>query len=103
MNLHIEKNEDRSTIVLEKKNILGNEAAEIQNTIMDLIDNGSKIINIDLSQIDYITSWGIGILIHGHTSCANRDVRFALSGVNDKVFRILEKVKLDTIFLFENN
>lgn len=101
MNLHIEKKEDRAIITLEKKHILGNEAGEIQNSIMDLIESGYKKIDIDLSKIDYVTSWGIGILIHGHTSCANRNVNFTLTGVGDKVLRILEKVKLDTIFLYE--
>lgn len=102
MEVHIEKRQDKSVIVLDKNKILGTEAAEIQNTLMDLIQHGNKNISVDLSKVDYITSWGIGILIHAHTSCLNRNIDFQLTGVNADVLKILKKVKLDTIFSIQS-
>ena len=102
MEVHIEKRQDKSVIVLDKNKILGTEAAVIQNTLMDLIQHGNKNISVDLSKVDYITSWGIGILIHAHTSCLNRNIDFQLTGVNADVLKILKKVKLDTIFSIQS-
>jgi anti-sigma B factor antagonist len=98
MVIHTEQQHETSVIVMDKHQILGLEAAEIQNTLLDLISNGSNSVAIDLSSVDYITSWGIGILIHAFTTCTNRDVKFYLTGVNNKVLDILRKVKLDKIF-----
>lgn len=89
---------DMSVIVLEKKNILGTEGAEFQNQILDLIDKGHKSIEIDLSHVEYVTSWGIGMLVHAHTTCMNKEIDYHLAGVDDKVMGILKKVKLDCIF-----
>jgi anti-sigma B factor antagonist len=98
MDLIINRLEDKSVIVLEKKNILGTEGAEFQNTILDLIEEGNKSIEIDLSHVKYITSWGIGMLVHAHTTCLNKEIDFHLSDVDEKIMDILKKVKLDTIF-----
>ena len=98
MDLIVNKLEDKSVIVIQKKNILGTEGVEFQNTILDFIDEGSKTIAIDLTQVEYITSWGIGMLIHAHTTCLNKNIEFYLSGVHEKIMSILKKVKLDTIF-----
>jgi anti-sigma B factor antagonist len=103
MYIHTEKHGDVAVIVPDKNKLLGIEAAEIQNTLMELIDNGSKTIAVDLTPVDYLTSWGIGILIHAFTSCTNRDIRFYLFGVNDKVMDILRKVRLENIFDIREN
>ncbi len=98
MELTINQLEDKSVIVLKKKNILGTEGVDFQNKIIDLIENGNDSIEIDLSQVEYITSWGIGMLVHAHTTCVNRNVDFHLANVHDKIMSILKKVKLDCIF-----
>jgi anti-anti-sigma factor len=98
MYIHTEQRQGVSVIVPDKNRLLGIEAAEIQNTLLDLIDNGSNTIAVDLSPVNYLTSWGIGILIHAFTSCTNRKIPFYLFGVNDRVMDILRKVKLDNVF-----
>jgi len=98
MYINVENHDGISVIVPEKNKILGLEAAEIQNTVLDLIQRGEKVIAFDLSKVEYLTSWGIGILIHAYTTCTNRHISFYLNGVNDKVMTILTKVKLNRIF-----
>jgi len=103
MDFKVNQLENKSVIVLEKKNILGTEGADFQNTILDLIEEGSKSIGIDLSQVEYITSWGIGMLVHAHTTCMNKEIDFHLSNVSEKIMSILKKVKLDCIFSIQGN
>ncbi len=98
MDIKIEQRGDKSVIILDKNLNVGSDAAKVQNTVLDLIQNGSSKIAADLSRLDYITSWGIGILIYAYTTCTNRNVEFSLIEVDDKVLSILKKVKVDKIF-----
>jgi anti-anti-sigma factor len=98
MELSVNRLEDKAVITLEKKNVLGTEGAYFQNKILDLIEEGNKTIEIDLSHVEYITSWGIGMLVHAHITCLNKDIEYHLAGVHDKIMTILKKVRLDTIF-----
>ena len=95
MDIQTEQHQDKSVIKLDKGIIQGPEASQIQNTVLDLIQNGSKEIVIDLSNMDYITSWGIGTLIHALTTCRNRNVNYFLTGVNEKILNI----KKDSLIL----
>jgi anti-sigma B factor antagonist len=98
MEIQIKQESHETVLLLESESILGNEAVQIQNTVLDQIENGCKKIVIDLSKINYLTSWGAGILIYAHTTCQNRNVVFSLTGVNAMVMDIFKKVKLDKIF-----
>jgi anti-sigma B factor antagonist len=103
MDIQTEQHQDKSIIKLDMGTIQGPEASQIQNTVLDFIQNGSKVIVIDLSKMDYITSWGIGTLIHALTTCTNRNVNYYLTGVNEKILNILQKVKLDKIFTIKES
>jgi anti-anti-sigma factor len=102
MEVQIEKYPDRSVIILGKNVNIGSDAAVIQNSVLDAIQDGSKTVVIDLSKLAYITSWGIGTLFHALTTCRNRDVEFYLTGVNQKIHEILEKVKLLQVFTIKD-
>ena len=97
MNYHIDEQQEKSVIVFDVSKILGTEAAGIQNAVLDLIEKGNKTIVVDLSKVNYITSYGIGMLIYAHTTCTKREIEFSIVGVNDKVYEIFEMVHLDKI------
>lgn len=103
MDIQTEHHQNKSVIKLDRGTIQGPEASQIQNTVLDSIQNGSKVIVLDLSKMDYITSWGIGTLIHALTTCTNRNVSYYLTGVNEKILNILKKVKLDKIFTIKES
>src|SRR5690606_42030155 len=91
MEVRAEHLNGKSTIIVEKDQLLGLEAEDIQRSVLEAIDNGSKSVEINLSTVNYVTSWGIGILVHAFTTCTNRDVRFVLVGVSDKVLNTLSR------------
>jgi anti-anti-sigma factor len=102
MEFSINELSDYTIIKFKKHQLLGTEGVEFQNSILDLLNKQIKSIVIDLSSVDYITSWGIGMLIHAFTTSTNRNVQFSLTGVNKKVYEIFSKVKLDTVFHFRD-
>jgi len=54
----------------------------MQNVILGLIDKNSKTIIADLSKVQLITSYDIGMLIYTYTICKNIDIKFFLVGIN---------------------
>jgi len=98
MEINISDREDCTVIKFNKNSVLGTEGVVFQDSILNTLDKGVNSIVIDMSMVEYITSWGIGMLVHALTTTTNRNSQFTLSGVYKKVREILSKVKLDTIF-----
>ena len=85
-------------ISLTGEMMLGYEAQDFQDAISNSLEKSIKKIVVDLSNLEFISSWGIGILIHGYTTVTNQQGTFSLAAVPDSVSDALEKTKLDTIF-----
>lgn len=98
MEIEIKETNDFAVIKFNKDKLLGTEAAEFQNSVIDVLGKGVKSIVVDLSSVIYLTSWAIGMLVHAFTTATNRNVQFSLTGVTQRVHEILSKVKLDKIF-----
>ncbi len=98
MEMNISEQPDFTVIKFNKDKLLGTEAAEFQNNVLNTLEKGAKSIVIDLSSVQYLTSWAIGMLVHAFTTATNRSAQFSLTGVTQRVREILSKVKLDTIF-----
>ncbi len=54
---------------------------------------------LDLSGVPYLDSSGLGSLVSACTSAAKSGRRFALTGVNKRVLKVLEITKVEQIFL----
>lgn len=102
MEINISDLKDYTVIKFNKNSVLGTEGVVFQDSILNTLDKGVNSIVIDMSMVEYITSWGIGMLVHAFTTTTNRNSQFSLSGVSGKVQEILSKVKLDTIFHISN-
>ena len=97
MELSINERSDCTVIKFNKNKLLGTEGLEFQDSILNTLDKGVSSIVVDLSTVEYVTSWAIGMLVHAFTTTTNRSAQFSLTGVTNKVREILSKVKLDTV------
>ncbi len=98
MEISAKYDKDKSIIFIDKKSLIGVEGEEFQNLVQNSIDKGSKSITVDLSNVEYMSSWGIGLLVHAYTSCHHKNVSFGLEGVNEQVKNVLGQLKLTEIF-----
>ena len=98
MDVKTNETENGVVISLEGKMMLGYEANDFHEAIENAMDHNKKKIVVDLSNVEFITSWGIGILIYGHTTTTNRGGEFRLAAVSEKINEILIKTKLDKTF-----
>lgn len=95
---------DRHSVVkFEVEQVLGYEAQEFQDAILDALDKNVNVIIVDLSGVKYISSWGIGMLIHGLATTTNRGGKFKLAGLADNVMQVFQKVKIDTVLNIYKN
>ena len=54
---------------------------------------------LDLTDVPYLDSSGLGSLVSACTSCAKSGRRIALTGVNKRVLKVFEITKIEQIFL----
>lgn len=101
MEVNINDRENFTVIKFNKNRLLGTETSEFQSSIQNTLDKGVHSIVVDLSTVEYVTSWAIGMLVHAFTTATNRSAQFSLIGVTQRVREILAKVKLDKIFYIQ--
>jgi anti-sigma B factor antagonist len=82
---------------------LGEGTMSIRNTVRDLLNSGSKKIILNLAEITYIDSAGIGELVSTYTTVVNNGSRLKLLNLTKKVHQLLTITKLLTVFeTFDN-
>ena len=77
---------------------LGEETGKLRDTVRQLISEGKKKIVLNLGQVDYIDSSGVGELVSSFTAVRNADGELKLYGLTRKVQDILNVTKLYTVF-----
>lgn len=87
-------------IILEPKGkILGGpDATTLKDQLQSLIDSGKTKVIIDLAEVDYMNSTGLGILISSLTTLKRAQGELKLANVTDKIQSLLTITKLVTVF-----
>ena len=77
---------------------LGEGSAAIREVVRDLLARGRKKIVLDLADVDYIDSAGLGALVSAFTSVRNEGGDLKLVYLTQKVQDLLQMTKLYTVF-----
>ncbi len=77
---------------------LGEETGQLRDTVRKLIADGKKKIILNLAQVDYIDSSGVGELVSSFTAVRNAGGELKLLNLTKKVQDILNVTKLYTVF-----
>jgi len=98
--MRLESRERDGVVVLDLQGKLmgGPDADLFKSTIHALLEKGSKKIVVNLHNIDWINSTGMGILISGYTTMRRSGGDLRLLHVSDKIQSILYVTKLNLIF-----
>ncbi len=90
---------DGVTIVdLSGRITLGEGSVVLRDTIKDLLGKGAKHILLNLGDVSYIDSSGIGELVSAFTSVRNQGGELKLLNLTKKVHDLLQITKLYTVF-----
>jgi anti-sigma B factor antagonist len=77
---------------------LGEGASTFRDSIRDLAATGHKKLLLNLAEISYIDSSGIGELVSGFTTVANQGGTVKLLNLTKRVQDLLQITKLYTVF-----
>jgi anti-sigma B factor antagonist len=77
---------------------LGEGSVVLRDTIRDLISKGSKKILLNLGNVTYIDSSGIGELVSAFTAVRREGGELKLLNLTKKVHDLLQITKLYTVF-----
>jgi anti-anti-sigma factor len=90
--------------VIEPSGILdGVKAKQLQSQIKDIVADGVDIVLIDLENVRYMDSSGLGALIAVQRLIRKANGNFFLCSVNDQVNMLLELTKMNQLFkIFAN-
>ena len=77
---------------------LGEGSVQIRDAIRDLLGKGQKSILLDLGEVNYIDSSGLGELVSAYTSDRNQGAGLKLLKLTKKVHDLLQLTKLYTVF-----
>jgi len=89
---------DVAVVDLGGRITLGNESAILRNTIRDLVDRGHRKILLNLADVDYIDSAGIGELISAKATVSRLSGELKLLQLTKRVHDILQITRLFTVF-----
>jgi len=77
---------------------LGEGSSVLRDTVKDLLSKGHKNILLNLGEVSYIDSSGIGELVAAFTSVRNQGGELKLLHLTRKIHDLLQITKLYTVF-----
>lgn len=77
---------------------IGEGSVEMRNKLRELLQAGKKDILLNLGDVSYVDSSGIGELVSCYTTVANQGGRLKLLHLTKKVQELLAITKLLTVF-----
>ncbi|OKH52210.1 sulfate transporter [Calothrix sp. HK-06] len=85
--------------ILEPSGILdGIRGNQLRREISDIVANEAEIVLIDLKEVKFIDSSGLGALVSSMQMVRNANGKLFLCSVSDQVRMLFELTKMDRIF-----
>ena len=77
---------------------LGQGTMAVRNAILDMLNTGATKVVINLADVNYIDSSGVGELVRSHTTVTNHGGQLRLLCLTKKVQEVMAITKLLTVF-----
>lgn len=72
--------------------------SELKNALFGLTDGSNSSVVVDMKEVNYMDSSGIGALVAGQKKMKAHNGSFALMNISDDVLNILKLATLDKFF-----
>jgi anti-sigma B factor antagonist len=87
-----------SLVALNGRIILGEESTALREKLKSLIAAGNKKIVLNMSEVTYIDSSGLGALVAAHLSAKTAGASIRLCNLGQKFHEVMQMTKLLTVF-----
>jgi anti-sigma B factor antagonist len=78
--------------------VLGEESAALWDLVCDLLSKGHKKILLNLGDVNYIDSSGLGHLVSAFTRVRKQEGELKLLNLTNKVYDVIQITRLYTVF-----
>ena len=85
-------------LVLSGRVVLGDESNQLRTRLKELLGQGKTRLVLDLANVKYIDSAGLGTLVAGYTSAQSQGASMKLANLTKKFDEQLHITKLVTVF-----
>ena len=89
---------DVAIVDLSGRITLGDGSGVVRETLKDILKKGQKNLLLNLGEVSYIDSSGLGELVSAYATCANQGAQIKLLNVQKRVHDLLQITKLYTVF-----
>jgi anti-sigma B factor antagonist len=89
---------DVAVIDLSGKVTLGEGSGTLRDTVADVAGKGNKNILLNMADVSYIDSAGLGELVGSYTSVTNKGGQLKLVNLQTKLKDLMQITKLHTVF-----
>lgn len=87
-----------TVLALDGRIVLGEESNSLREKVKSLLAAGKKKIVLNMSNVTYIDSAGLGALVAAHHSSKTQGASLRLSNLGAKFQEVLQVTKLLTVF-----
>jgi len=98
MQWRIEENGAVRVIYVKEERLDAHNSDELKAELNRLFDSGIKDLLIDLKEVRFIDSSGLGVLVSGFKNAASRQGSLKLSGLQSQVKSMFELTRLHRVF-----
>lgn len=89
---------DVTIVDISGRIVIGEESAALRVLICDLLSKGNKKILLNLANVNYIDSTGLGYLVSALASIRRQEGELKLLKLTNKVHDLMQITKLYTVF-----
>lgn len=98
MTVTVRRLDDIVILDLEGRITIGEGSVMLRNRIQQLLQSGERRFLMNLSEVNYIDSSGLGQLVSSYTAVRNQDGELKLLGLTRRVRDLMQITKLLTVF-----
>jgi anti-sigma B factor antagonist len=93
-----ELREGRTVLVVGEERLDASNSGDLRETMLGILEPGGQQLVIDLSQVNFIDSSGLGALLSGFKSANLRSGSLVLAGLQSRVQSMFELTRLHRVF-----
>ncbi|MCX7087994.1 MAG: STAS domain-containing protein [Methylococcales bacterium] len=98
MNLNLEKINGFSVLSIENERIDAHNSGELKAHLLQMIEQGETQIIVQLQQVRFIDSSGLGALLSGNKQVLAKSGRLILVNIQPQVLSMFELTRLNRVF-----
>jgi len=98
LNISVRENQGVAILELNGRIVLGPETQTLREQVMQLLAEGKKRIVLNLANVTYVDSAGVGTLVNAYTSATRQGGSVKLLNLSDRPRETLQLTRLLTVF-----